>query len=118
MHRFTPENAKAYGAKGGRTTRRITLERAVRELGELETVEDAKRRLDRLMSWGAAGLLPGTMVNGLVRAVEVWLRAKEAEANFETVAELQDAVRALTADRDRLAAQLQRSLRPGARGAA
>lgn len=107
MPRFTKETAQKYGAKGGRTVRRITLARAQRELGTLKTPDDAKARLDKIMMWGAAGLVPGTVVNGIVRGVEVWLAAEAQKADFEAVEELRQKLEQVTRDRDRLLRERQ-----------
>ncbi len=46
-------------------------------------------------------------LSGCVRSVEIWLKVKEAEANFEVVEELRADVRALREERDRLARDLE-----------
>lgn len=105
MTKFTPETAAEAGRRGGSQMRRLTIARVERELGALVTIEDAKRRLNKLTIWSAAGFVPGAVGNTCVRACEVWIRAKEAEASFEAVAALEDAFKHLTAERDTLAAE-------------
>ncbi len=106
---FTKQTARHEGAKGGRAKarRKLTLERVERHLGELRTPQDAERWLTRLAIWGAANMLPGTVLHGAVRAVEIWMRVKEADASFEAVEALRDDVRKLREERDRLARELE-----------
>ncbi len=65
--------------------RRLTLERVERELGALDTLEDVNRWLHRIGLWGAAGLLPGVVLGGLVRTCEIKLRALDHQATREVV---------------------------------
>ncbi len=106
---FTKETARREGAKGGRAKarRKLTLERVERELLSLESPNDAERWLQQLAVWGAANMLPGTVLSGCVRSVEIWLKVKEAEASFEVIEELRADVRALREERDRLARDLE-----------
>ncbi|MCH7476082.1 MAG: hypothetical protein IIA27_15640 [Gemmatimonadetes bacterium] len=57
---FNKETAKAAGRKSGRVRReRLTADRVVEELGLLESVDDAMRRLDRLNVWIASRVPDG-----------------------------------------------------------
>ena len=107
--RFNSESGRKAGQRSARARRerRLTLERVERELPLLENPADAERWLTRLAMWGAAGMLPGTVLSGCVRSVEIWLKVKEAEASFEVVEELRADVRALREERDRLARDLE-----------
>ena len=67
----------------------------------------AERWLQQLAMWAAAGMLPGAVLNGCVRGIEIWIRVKEAEASFEAVEALRADVRALREERDRLARDLE-----------
>ncbi len=94
---FTSENARALGARGGasKANRKLSLDRVERELGQLASVEDAMRRLDRLNVWIASGLLSGSQGSAAVRAVEVWLRGHESRLTEQVVEELTSDVRRL-----------------------
>src|SRR4051812_38226853 len=83
-------------AMGGRA-RRTTMNLAVaeRELGRLETIEDAKRRYDRIAIWAAAGLISGTAAMGMVRVTDGWREAHQLGLSFEEVEALRNAVRTL-----------------------
>ena len=72
-----------------RARRSLTLDRVEQELGSLETVDDAMRRLDRICLWALGGLLPGVVANASVRSVEVWLKASESKLTEKVVDELQ-----------------------------
>ena len=72
-----------------RARRSLTLDRVEQELGHLETVDDAMRRLDRICLWALGGLLPGVVANASVRSVEVWLKASESKLTEKVVEELQ-----------------------------
>ena len=105
--RFTSETGRKAGRASARARRKLTPDRVECELGELQTPQDAERWLTRLAIWGAANMLPGTVLSGCVRSVEVWLRVKEADASFEVVEALRDDVRKLREERDRLARELE-----------
>ncbi len=104
---LTSERARELGRKSGEARRQtatgkrghhpqaLTLDRVERELGRLETVEDAMRRLDRLNTWIAAGLLSGSQGGAAIRAVEVWLRGHESRLTEKVVEELAGQVRRL-----------------------
>jgi hypothetical protein len=85
-----PVLAKAAARKGGlaKASRKLTLPRVETELGALDTLEDVNRWLHRIGLWGAAGLLPGVVLGGLVRTCEIKLRALEAETTREVVDQL------------------------------
>lgn len=78
-----PKRARELGRRGGKASgkarAKLTLERVERELGPLDSLEDAQRWLRRLGLWGAAGLLPGAVLGACVRAVDVWVRAHESK---------------------------------------
>ncbi|HEX9692062.1 MAG TPA: hypothetical protein VGA22_08190 [Gemmatimonadales bacterium] len=40
--------------------------------------------------WGAARLLPGAVLSGLVRCVEVWIKTFEAEITQQVAGELRE----------------------------
>ncbi len=91
-----PEIGK-HASQGGKAAakRRLTLERVERELGPLETVDDAMRRLDRLNLWISAGMLSGSQGGAAVRSIEVWLRGHESRLTERVVEELHDEVERL-----------------------
>ncbi len=91
-----PEIGK-HASRGGKAAakRRLTLERVERELGPLETVDDAMRRLDRLNLWISAGMLSGSQGGAAVRSIEVWLRGHESRLTERVVEELHDEVERL-----------------------
>ncbi len=75
---FTSENAAEHGRRGGLARRRLSLNDVEAAFGQLDTVEDAQRRLERLGVWASAGLLAGSVGGVAVRSVEVWLKAQES----------------------------------------
>ncbi len=86
------ETAAAMGRRSGRTRRnqRLTLDRAETTLGPLESLQDAQRWLRHIGLWGAAGLLPGAVLSGLVRCVEVWVKTHEATITEQVAGELRE----------------------------
>jgi hypothetical protein len=89
-----------YASAGGKAkaARRLTPERVEAALGQLATPEDAKRQLRQLVLWGASGLLAGTVLNGSVRGLEVWLKAHAEQVDVERVKQLEQRVRELDAE--------------------
>ena len=79
-----------HASQGGKAAarRKLTLDRVERELGALETVDDAMRRLDKLNIWITAGMLTGSAGGAAVRAIEIWLRSAESKLTREVVEDL------------------------------
>ncbi len=88
----TPANPEIaiHASAGGKAKarRHLTLERVEGELGPLDALEDVNRWLHRIGLWGAAGLLPGVVLGGLVRTCEIKLRVLEHEVTREVVEQL------------------------------
>ena len=89
-----------HASKGGKAAakRKLTLDRVERELGSLESVEDAMRRLDRLNLWISAGMLSGSQGSAAVRSIEVWLRGHESRLTEKVVEELAGEVHRLKSE--------------------
>ena len=85
---FTKETAKKLGRKGGIRSkqRKLTPDRVAKELGPLETVEDARRWLYQIGLWICSGTLTGSMASAANRSVDVWLKAMEADHTKELIA--------------------------------
>ena len=103
--RFTSETGRKAGKASAR--RKLTLEHVEQELGDLHNPRDAERWLQKLTILAVSGRVAGTVLNGAVRAVEIWLRVKEAEASFEVVEALRADVRELREERDQFARDLE-----------
>ncbi len=86
---FDSASAREAGKRSGKARRRLTLERVEEELGPLETIADAMRRLDRLGLWISAGMLSGSQGGAAVRSIEVWLRGHETRLTERVVDDLQ-----------------------------
>ena len=90
--RFTKDTARQAGATGGRAKKRLSLTDVEAAFGQLNTVEDAQRRLERLGVWASAGLLAGSVGGVAVRSVEVWLKAHDSQLTETVVNELRGRV--------------------------
>jgi len=106
MGRFDSESGRKAGQAS--RSRKLTLPRVATELGPLESHHDASRWLQQIAHWGMAGMVPGVVLNASVRAVEVWLRTKEAEASHQAVEALRQRLHDVTTERDSLAGELRR----------
>lgn len=97
---FDSARAREAGKRSGKARRqqRLTLSRVEAELGTLETVQDAMRRLDRLNLWISAGLLTGSQGGAAVRSIEVWLRGHESRLTEKVVEELAVEVKRLKSE--------------------
>ncbi len=97
---FDSARAREAGMRSGKARRqqRLTLSRVEAELGTLETVQDAMRRLDRLNLWISAGLLTGSQGGAAVRSIEVWLRGHESRLTEKVVEELAVEVKRLKSE--------------------
>ncbi len=71
-----------------RAREKLDLEKVEAAFGRLETLEDAERRLERLCTWAAAGLLPGAVASAATRSVEVWLKSFETKLSKQTLDEV------------------------------
>jgi len=90
--------ARLLAKRSAQVRRRLTLEDVEDTLGALDTPADAKRQLRQLVLWGASGLLAGTVLNGSVRGLEVWLKAHAEEVDLERMKQLEQRVRELEAE--------------------
>ena len=75
---FTTENASEMGKRGGRRSMKV-------DLGPLDTVEDAKHRLDVICVAACDGRLSGAVAGAANRSVEVWLKAIESDHTKQLV---------------------------------
>ena len=82
---LNPERARELGRRSGQARRKLTLDDVTTELGALDSLEDATRWLRQVALWGASGLIHGTVLHGLVRAVEVWVRTHESKLTEQVV---------------------------------
>lgn len=86
------ERARLAGKLSGEARRgkpkKLTLLKVEQELGALDTLDDCARWLRQLALWAAGGLLPGTVINGCVRSVEIRLRVFESKQTEEITASL------------------------------
>src|SRR2546427_13072407 len=85
LERGDSEGGRELARRSAQARRRLTLERVEVELGGLDTLEDVNRWLHQIGLWGAAGLLPGVVLGGLVRACEIKLRALDHAASRELI---------------------------------
>jgi HAMP domain-containing protein len=101
MPRGNPDIAR-HAVDGGKAKarNRLTLDKVEAAFGSLKTVEDAQRRLERLGTWAAAGMMAGSVAGAAVRSVEVWLKAQESKLTREVVEDLKGEL-------DRLKAELK-----------
>ena len=75
---FTTENAAEMGRRGGQASKKV-------DLGPLDTVEDAKHRLDVICQAACDGRLAGAVAGAANRSVEVWLKAIESDHTKQLV---------------------------------
>jgi hypothetical protein len=66
----------------------LNIDEVEAAFGQLETLEDAQRRLERLGVWATAGMMAGPVANAAVRSIEVWLKAHESKLTREVVEDL------------------------------
>lgn len=77
---FTSKTAKEAGKRSGEARRGQKM-----DMGDLETVSDAKRRLKLLGEWAVEGRIPGAIASAAVRSCEVFLRAIESDHSAELI---------------------------------
>ena len=90
-------HARDGGRRSGQRRRKLFLEDVERELGALDTLEDAMRWLRRIALWAAGGLLHGAVASACNRSVEVWVRAHESRLTREVVEQLRGRLEELEA---------------------
>ncbi len=91
------ERARELGRRSGRARRGLTLEDVERDLGDLDTLEDAMRWLRQIALWAAGGLLHGAVASACNRSVEVWIKGHEAKLTREVVDHLRSRLEELEA---------------------
>src|SRR5438309_2858326 len=101
LERGDSEGGRELARRSAQARRRLVLEEVERELPPLTDLESAMHRLDVVARWSLAGMVAGTVLNGVVRSCEVWMRGHEAKLTREVV----DQLRVRLAD---LEAQVQR----------
>ena len=79
--------------------RRLVLEEVERELPLLTDLESAMHRLDVVARWSLAGMVAGTVLNGVVRSCEVWLKLHEFEIDRDRIKTLERRIAELEAER-------------------
>ena len=91
---------KARGEAASRATGigALTLKQVEARLPKLTTVESAKRRVELLCNWAAAGLISGSAANACVRACEIWLKLHDAEIDRQQIKQLEERVKELTGE--------------------
>ena len=94
---MTPEEARALGRRSGVVRRGLTPERIEQELPALDSPQHIREAYQRIQHWAAAGLLPGTIANSLVRACDGALKLLEAQLDLGKIAQLERRVRELEA---------------------
>ena len=93
-----PELGELARRRSALRRRRLTLEDVQVELGALASLDDAARWLRVIAGWALAGLVPGTVANASVRAVDVWLRQHETRLTEHIVGELRGRLEHLEAE--------------------
>jgi len=62
-----------------------TLDEVEKKLPRMADVESVKRRIELLVNWAVAGMIPGTTAGAVVRGCEVWLRLHDSEIDRRTL---------------------------------
>ena len=92
----------AIASKGGKAkaANRLTLTRVQETLPPMDSPENVKLALETIRAWALAGLIPGSVLNGVVRLHEDWLKAHDSEMDRqllrhaeERIQELEDQLR-------------------------
>lgn len=76
----------------------MTLEDVQEQLPRMDSPANVKRRLELVIDWGAAGLVPGTYVMAAVSGCRVWFQLEDLEQERHRVKVLEDRVRELEAE--------------------
>ena len=77
---FTPKTAKIAGRRSGevrRAMRRMTESEVFSLIGDLRTLEDARRQLAALNILGLTGRITGTAQQGAVKAIELFVACRD-----------------------------------------
>jgi len=97
-----PKHMREIGRVGGQRSaqrrRKLTLDDVEQQLPTLDTADNVRLAVQLLQRWGAAGMLPGAVLGGCVRAAEIALRALEAELDTKRVRALEQRIRELEAE--------------------
>jgi hypothetical protein len=77
-------HARKYESAAGQS---LSLDEVEKKLPKMTDVESVKRRIELLVNWAVAGLIPGTTAGAVVRGCEVWLRLHDSEMDRRTLAD-------------------------------
>jgi hypothetical protein len=75
----------------------------------MDSPENVKARLELLINWGAAGMLPGTVLNAAVSGCRVWFQLHDLEQDRERTRRLEQRVRELEAELKKRPMSLRRA---------
>jgi len=88
----------------------LSLKEIESRLPKLDSVKHAKRRLEIVGNWAAAGLLSGSAAGACVRSVEVWLKLHDSELDREHIKALEERIKELEAELAKRPAALRKVL--------
>ncbi len=83
-------------AKGGRAAKgKLTLTRVQETLPPMNSPENVKLALETIRAWALAGLIPGSVLNGVVRLHEDWLKAHDSEMDRQLLRDAEERIQEL-----------------------
>lgn len=97
---FNSESGREASRRSAAARKRLTLSEVEEQLGGLDSVEDAQRRLERLGVWLTAGLVSGSQGGSAVRATETWLKAHSEKLDRDRLRQTEQRVKELERELD------------------
>lgn len=90
-----PEKARQMAQRSAEVRRGLTPERIAEELPPLDTLEHIREAYQVVQRWAAAGLVPGSIANALVRSCDGATKLLEARIDVGLISKLERRVREL-----------------------
>ncbi len=97
MGRYEPgsQHAIEAGRKGKPSPRKLSLARIRKELPPMDSPEHVKQALETIRLWALGGLIAGTVLNGVVRLHEDWLKAHDSEMDRQLLRDAEERIQEL-----------------------
>ncbi len=92
---MTPEEARALGKRSGEARRKLSLADVEAALGALESPADARRWAEQASRWALAGVIPGSIANGVASLMREWRALWELQVDLHALARLERRIKEL-----------------------
>ena len=85
-----------HAAKGGRAAKgELTLTRVQETLPPMDSPANVKLALETIRAWALAGMIPGSVLNGVVRIHQDWIAAHDSQMDRQLLRDAEERIQEL-----------------------